>query len=226
MRLFLTAGLEVLRTANADPSITHIVTVLVRNALPANDRRHKDFGVYPAELVKGHDACVWALGRSTSGTTEVEYTTITYDYPVAAFNAFVANLEPNQPFRFVYFSSDGADPSGKSSLLFARVKRRAETDLLAVSDAAGSAVHAQMLRPGYFSPSDAQDRKRTRSRGSRVLDSVMAPLLRSAPKYIVPIHDLARVALGLANGSLRDEEVLSNTEIRQAANKIPGHDKL
>ncbi|KAJ6490471.1 hypothetical protein DFH09DRAFT_1252662 [Mycena vulgaris] len=220
-----TAGLEVLRTANADPSITH-VTVLVRGPLPASVPpspkmtvvTHKDFRVYPAELVRGHDACVWALGRSSSGATEAEYTAITHDYPVAALTAFAANAEADRPFRFVYFSGDGADPSGTSKMLFARVKGRTETDLLAIANAPGAKVHAQMLRPGYFFPADAADRERTRSRSTRALDCVMAPLLRTvAPSLIVPIGDLARVALGIAKGKLGDATVFSNAAIREAA---------
>ncbi|KAJ7621206.1 hypothetical protein FB45DRAFT_928648 [Roridomyces roridus] len=230
MRILVTggtgaAGLEILRTANADPSITQ-VTVLLRGALPASVPpspkmtvvKHTDFMNYPAELVKDHDACVWALGRGSSGLTEAQYAEFTHDYPVAALTAFAANIEPGHPFRFVYFSGDGADPSQKSGQMWARVKGRTETDLQAIAKASNGTIHTHSLRPGYFFPADQADRQNTRSRGARVTDVILAPLLRTvAPKFIVPISDLALVALGLAKGTLGDAEVLSNTDIVNAA---------
>lgn len=131
------AGLEVLRTAIADSTISKI-TVLSRRAIPdsipASEKvtriEHSEFTSYPPELLsrlEGHGACIWALGKSSSGMNEQEYTRLTYDYPMAALKAFAKSpgiRGEDGKFRFVYFSGDGAKPDGKGGALFARVKVR------------------------------------------------------------------------------------------------------
>jgi hypothetical protein len=90
----------------------------------------KDFLSYPAELLPKlaeHDACIWALGTSSAGHTEQSYTTITYDFVEKAVNAIIEGKKETgeeKPFRFVYVSGEGADPSGKSMMMFGRIKVR------------------------------------------------------------------------------------------------------
>ena len=88
---------------------------------------HDDFMEYSSDLISqiaDHDACIWALGQSVAGMSEREYTRITHDYPMEALrvlnNAGVGKVE--QPFRFVYISGEGADPTEKSRQMWARVK--------------------------------------------------------------------------------------------------------
>ena len=49
---------------------------------------------------------------------------MTHDYPMAAIKAFDEGGVRGQDgmFRFVYVSGGGADPTGQSRILFARVK--------------------------------------------------------------------------------------------------------
>ena len=125
-----------MRAALADPAITQ-VTVLSRRPLPSTIPAssklcfisHSDFSSYPKELLSGplagHSACVWALGKTSQGMAEAEYTTLTRDYPVAALKAFhEAGLkgDDGKPFRFVYVSGEGVDRSGKGWAMFSRVK--------------------------------------------------------------------------------------------------------
>jgi hypothetical protein len=97
---------------------------------------HPDFLSYPSTLdLAQFDGCVWALGKSQNGMKEAEYVTMTHDFPMAAANAIVdakkaargtgvgaGDGEREKPLRFVYYSGEGADQSGKSWVLFARVK--------------------------------------------------------------------------------------------------------
>lgn len=135
------AGLAVYRAALTDPAITH-VTVLTRRPIPewvvlppnASSKttviQHNDFMHYSPELTRqlaASDSCIWALGKSSTGMTESEYTELTHGYVVAALQALRdggagEHRSEHQPFRFVFISSEQADPSGKSSQMWARVK--------------------------------------------------------------------------------------------------------
>ena len=135
------AGLAVYRRAIEDPDVTHI-TLLTRRAVPewavlppnatlkTTTIIHSDFTTYPPELaarLAENDACVWALGRSSMGMSEEEYTTTTYTSVMNAARALrdagVGEGRPaDKPFRFVYISGEHADPEGKSRQMWARVK--------------------------------------------------------------------------------------------------------
>ncbi|KAH9943559.1 hypothetical protein B0H21DRAFT_748951, partial [Amylocystis lapponica] len=170
MRLLLTgatgvAGLAIYRAALADPDVSKI-TVLSRRPipdwakLPANAAEktevilHTDFLSYPPELARrlaAHDACIWALGKSVFGFTEAEYTVFTHDYPLAALRALQssgagAGRPAEGPFRFLYLSGRSADPTATSSIMWARVKGRTETDLVAFCGAA-EGMKAHIYRP-------------------------------------------------------------------------------
>jgi len=139
MRLLLTgvtgaAGIQIFRTAIQDESVTKI-TVLTRRPLPSwmdvpeTDKTEivvlSDFLHYPDDLpprLAEHDACVWALGTSSSGLSAEEYTKITYDYLMAAIIALEkggvgqvttkedGSARERPPFRFLFISGEGADP--------------------------------------------------------------------------------------------------------------------
>ena len=120
------------------------VTVLARRpvpewaVLPPNAAEktttiiHTDFLTYSPDLAKQlaqADALVWALGRSVVGMTEQEYTEMTHDYLLRAATALKEagageGRSSDKPFRFVYVSGESADPTEKSSQMWARVKVR------------------------------------------------------------------------------------------------------
>ena len=133
--------MNVYRAALQDPVITNI-TLLQRREMPswavlppnASEKTttivHQDFTSYPPDVISrlaDHDACIWAQGKSAVGMTEKDYTTLTYDSPMTLLRALkdagVGKDRPDtKPFRFVYFSGEHADPTGKSSQMWARVK--------------------------------------------------------------------------------------------------------
>ena len=134
------AGLNIYRAALEDPAISSI-TLLTRRempqwaVLPANASEktttiiHKDFTSYPPDIVARlvqHDACIWAMGKSSLGLSEEEYTKITYAAPMAFVSALrdagIGTGREVNPFRFVYLSGAHADPTEKSRQMWARVK--------------------------------------------------------------------------------------------------------
>jgi len=140
LNLCFPAGFAAYLAALADPSVSYI-TLLLRRELPswanlppnAGEKSKtiilKDFTQYPEDVISqitDHDGCVWALGKSSSGLSEEEYTKIHLDFPLAAVEALkkagVGSRE--KPFNFVYLSGEGADRSQKSPFMWARGKVR------------------------------------------------------------------------------------------------------
>ena len=98
--------------------------------IPASEKvtriEHSNFLEYPSELLaqlEGHSACIWALGKSSVGMNEEEYTRLTHDFPVTALKTFAeaGSRGEDSKFRFVHISGDGARTDEKG-VLFARVK--------------------------------------------------------------------------------------------------------
>ncbi|KAH8115883.1 hypothetical protein DFH11DRAFT_1506864 [Phellopilus nigrolimitatus] len=244
MKLILTgatgaAGLEILRTAIADPAVSQI-TVLSRRALPSSippsnkvvHIPHTDFASYPPELLArlaGHGACIWALGVSQRGMDEEAYTYITHDYPLAALQALdeAGVRGADGQLRFVYFSGAGADAEGKSRFLFGRVKGLAEKDLSAYvssstspSPSSQTSLHVFNLRPGYFFPSNLEDAAALRSRGARALHIIMRPFLRAVmPSIATDIGDLARFAMEAAKGQAGAGATFTNKQMKELLEK-------
>ena len=159
------AGLAIYRAALTDPAVQQ-VTLLTRRAVPAWAQLppnatektetiiHTDFKTYPPDLARRlaeHDALIWALGRSAVGMSEEDYTELTYEYTLSAARALkeAGAGTAEKPFRFVFISGEGADPTGKSGQMWARVKVcsvrargpwiRALTPMVAMSRAVSSA---------------------------------------------------------------------------------------
>jgi len=188
------AGLGILRSLLTDNGVSQ-VTYLGRRPLPpwvvlpggtSTDGgfpthpklvtiEHKDFLTYPPavqETIAQHDACIWALGISAVGMSEAKYTEITVGY----FKSFLDVLKEKaagteeRPFRVVFVSGQGADPTGKSRLLFPRVKGRAENELIKAVEESGGRLGGSIMRPGYFFPSKAYPQDAPNQRKSHPSD--------------------------------------------------------
>ena len=77
-------------------------------------------------IIAAQDACLWCLGISQTQVSKEQYHVITHDYAVAAGHAM---FQANPNITFLFLSGDGADPTGKSRTLFARVKGKTENAL-------------------------------------------------------------------------------------------------
>jgi len=247
MRLLLTgatgaAGIQILRTAIQDESITKI-TILTRRHLPQwvdlpqTDKTNiiilDDFLNYPVDLpprLADHDACIWALGRSSSGLSEEEYTKITYDYLMAAIIALEkggvgevttkedGSAKERPPFQFVFISAMGADQTEKSFTKFARIKGRAEKSLLGLPPS--SNIKATVIRPGYFFPTKA-DRSHIRSPTERIFNVMLTPFLSTViPSSYTSVEGLGRIAVELAKGRWGDERLIKASKMHELLKEI------
>ena len=118
-----------------------------------------DFSVNAGEL-KAYDTCFFCLGVSSVRMSEAEYTHLTYDLTMGWANALARE---NPAMRFLYVSGMGT--GGKS--MWARVKGRTESDLLALFPA------AIMIRLAALRPMHGEGWK---APGSGLLLKVLAPL--------------------------------------------------
>ncbi|PCH44850.1 hypothetical protein WOLCODRAFT_124211 [Wolfiporia cocos MD-104 SS10] len=246
MRLLLTgvtgvAGLSIYRAALADPAISHI-TVLSRRPIPswavlpsdASSKTttilHTDFLTYPPDLAKRlaeNDACVWALGKSAVGMSEEEYTTMTHGFLMAAVRALHdagvgEGREEGNSFRFVFISGESSDQTEKSQMMWARIKGRAEKDLIEFCKASAG-MKAHVFRPAYFCPSPKypQDRLHQRSFMYRTFDRVMPTIMSCvAPSMWTPVEDLSRFSVGLAKGRWPEQDLYRNSEMRELVKQI------
>jgi len=137
MKLIITGatgmvGSEVLHQAIADDEIES-VTVIVRRPVDISHPKlktiiHQNFSDYSnlAEVFKNNHAVIWCLGISQNLVSKEEYITITYDYAIAfAKDALSANAE----LSFLFLSGRGADNTGKTKLLFGKIKGKTENAL-------------------------------------------------------------------------------------------------
>ena len=241
------AGLAIYRAALTDPAVQQ-VTLLTRRAVPAWAQLppnatektetiiHTDFKTYPPDLARRlaeHDALIWALGRSAVGMSEEDYTELTYEYTLSAARALkeAGAGTAEKPFRFVFISGEGADPTGKSGQMWARVKVcsiRAEGSMDSSTNADGCHVQgrverelpelfkgtnmtAHIYRPAYFSPSKKypEDRLHQRSALFRMADNIMGPAFKTlTPSFYSPVEDLGRFAVEVAKGRWDGSAVL------------------
>jgi len=107
---------------------------------------HSDFSNY-AEIeanLKNQDVAFYCIGVYTGQVPEEEFSRITIDYT----KAFAEILKKNSPkCTFCFLSGQGADSSGKSSIMFARDKGIAENILISLNF-----PQTYSFRPGYIYP--------------------------------------------------------------------------
>jgi uncharacterized protein YbjT (DUF2867 family) len=154
-----------------DPRVGEVISV-ARSASPFSNAklrevRHQDFFDYSPirDQIAGADACFFCLGVSAAGRSEAEYTRQTYDLTLAAARALQA---ASPGLTFCYVSGQGTDRTGRSRMMWARVKGRTENALLAMPFKA-----AYMFRPGYIQPLRGV---RSKTRLYQSIYSVIAPV--------------------------------------------------
>lgn len=175
-----------------------------------NEILHPDFGDCSAlaETLSHQDAAIFCLGAYTGAVPDVEFRTITVDYPVE----FARVLHASSPDAgFAFLSGQGADPTGKSRIAFARYKGEAENALLA---AGFRAVY--IFRPAYIYP--VKPRKEP-NLGYRILRAVYPAFRVLFPSRVIPADDLARVMVDVAVRGTKERKasVFENDDIRAMA---------
>ncbi len=168
---------------------------------------HRDFSDCSAlaETLLGQDAVVFCLGTYTGSVSDAELRTITADYTIE-FARVLHRSSPGAAFSFL--SGNGADPTGRSRMPFARYKGEAENALLAAGF-----PHVYLFRPAYIYP--VQPRKEPNF-SYRFLRGIY-PLFRLLfPNQVIRADDLAlaMVVAAVSETGLRGGPVFENREIR------------
>jgi uncharacterized protein YbjT (DUF2867 family) len=168
---------------------------------------HKNFADCSAlaDALSGQDAAVYCLGTYTGSVSDAELRAITTDYTIA-FARVLRSSSPNAAFSFL--SGNGADPTGRSRLAFARYKGQAEKALLAAGF-----PRVYLFRPAYIYP--VEPRKEP-SFSYRLLRAVYPLFQVLFPDQVIRADDLAgaMVDVVLRQTQERQGVVYENRDIR------------
>jgi len=153
--------------------------------------------------LRGADACFYCLGISSVGLDEAAYTRISYDYPMAAARTF-AELNPQT--TFVYVSGAGTNAQGRQ--MWARVKGRAEKDIIALLP------NGYAFRPGMIQPTHGVRSKTGWYNAIYTAVGPIVPLLeRIAPKYVTSTDKVGRAMLRAARVGFPNH-IVENADFR------------
>ena len=158
-----------------------------------------------ADALLGQDAAVYCLGTYTGSVSDAELRAITADYTIE-FARVLRNSSPNAAFSFL--SGNGADPTGRSRLAFARYKGQAEKALLAAGF-----PRVYVYRPAYIY--SVQPRKEPNF-SYRLLRAVYPMFRLLFPNQVIRADELAwaMVDVVLRQTQERQGLVFENKDIR------------
>ena len=150
---------------------------------------HRDFADCSAlvETLSGQHAVIFCLGTYTGSVSDADLRTITVDYTVE-FARVLRGSSPDAAFSFL--SGNGADPTGRSRMAFARYKGEAEKALLAAGF-----PHVYIFRPAYIYP--VQPRKEP-TFSYRLLRAIYPVFRLLFPNQVIPADDLAHAMVDVA----------------------------
>ena len=161
-----------------------------------------------ADTLRGQDAAVFCLGTYTGSVSDLELRKITADYTIE-FARVLHGSSPGAAFSFL--SGNGADPTGRSRMAFARYKGEAENALLSTGF-----PRVYIFRPAYIYPVQPRNEPNFSYRLLRALYPVFRVLF---PNQVVRADQLARsmvdVVVNKAEGPA--SVVLENRDIRALA---------
>jgi uncharacterized protein YbjT (DUF2867 family) len=187
-------GKSVLRQCLLDPQIESVLSV-GRSASGVSSPKLQELvcadmlapDVAPGAL-DGYDACLFCLGVSSVGMSETDYTRLTYDLTMGWARALA---RANPAMRFLYVSGMGTGGGG----MWARVKGRTETDLLALFP------NAVMIRLAALRPMHGE---RSKAPGGGVLLTLLSPLWPVFqalwPSGVITSEELGRAMIAAARG--------------------------
>jgi len=180
---------------------------------------HQDFADCSAltDALSGQDAAVYCLGTYTGLVSDAELRAITTDYTIE-FARVLRLSSPDAAFSFL--SGNGADPTGRSRLAFARYKGEAEKALLA-----SGFPRVYLFRPAYIYPVQPRKEPTFSYRLLRALYPVFRLLF---PNQVIRADDLgwAMVDVVLRQTQERQSLVFENRDIRaMVKSQMPVHDR-
>lgn len=98
--------------------------------------------------LKGYDACFYCAGKSSVGMSEEDYKRLTYDM-VMSFAGTLSRL--NDGITFCHVSGTSTDSTEKGNVMWARIKGKAENDLMKMPFKA-----VYNFRPALMKPTTGQ----------------------------------------------------------------------
>jgi uncharacterized protein YbjT (DUF2867 family) len=205
-----------LRCSLENPRVSR-VTAIGRKALGISHSKltgvvHRDFGDCSAlaETLSGQDAAVFCLGVYTGAVSDAELRRITVDY-TGEFARVLHGSSPDAAFSFL--SGNGADPTGRSRIPFARYKGEAENALLAAGF-----PHVYIFRPAYIYPVDP---RKEPNFSYRLLRTIYPAFRILFPNQVIRADDLARAMVDAAVGGTADRgPIFENRDIRAMVKRI------
>jgi len=168
---------------------------------------HQNFGDCSslADVLLDQDAAVYCLGTYTGSVSDAELRTITTDYTIE-FARVLRNSSPNATFSFL--SGNGADPTGRSRVAFARCKGEAEKALLAAGF-----PRVYLFRPAYIYPVQP---RREPNFSYRLLRAVYPVFQSLFPNHVIRADDLAGAMVDVADRVTEKHQslIFENRDIR------------
>jgi uncharacterized protein YbjT (DUF2867 family) len=173
---------------------------------------HQNFADCSAlsDVLSGQDGAVFCLGTYTGSVSDAELHRITVDYTVE-FSRVLRGSSPGAAFSFL--SGNGADPTGRSRLAFARYKGEAEKALLAAGFS-----HVYIFRPAYIYPVEPRKEPNFSYRLLRAIYPALTVLL---PNQVIRADDLARAMVDVPlRGTSESGFVFENRDIRALVDSL------
>jgi uncharacterized protein YbjT (DUF2867 family) len=206
-----------LRYALKHPAVER-VTAIGRRTLgishtKLNEILHPNFGDCSdlAESLSYQDAAIFCLGAYTGAVSDPELRAITVDYTVE-FARVLRRSSPDAGFAFL--SGQGADPTGKSRIAFARYKGEAENALLSAEFRA-----VYIFRPAYIYPVKPRTEPNL---GYRLLRAIYPVFRTLFPSHVIRADDLARVMVDVTvqGTKERSASMFENNDIRAKLERL------
>jgi uncharacterized protein YbjT (DUF2867 family) len=199
-----------LRYALEHPNVERVTSIGRRNLGISHPKLkevlHPDFADCSAlaEALSGQDAAIFCLGAYTGAIPDAEFRKVTVDYPIEFARVFQKSSS-NAAFSFL--SGNGADPTGKSRMAFARYKGDAEKSLLSMGFPS-----VYIFRPAYIYPVEA---RKEPNLSYRLLRAIYPVFRLVFPNLVIRSDDLAKAMVDVAfqEGGDHQNRVLENRDI-------------
>jgi uncharacterized protein YbjT (DUF2867 family) len=200
-----------LRYALDQPEVEHVTSVGRRTLgishFKLTEVLHPDFTDCSAleGTLTGQDGVVFCLGTYTGAVADAQLRKVTVDYTVE-FARVLQRSSPDAAFSFL--SGNGADPTGRSRMAFARYKGEAEKAVLAAGF-----PRVYIFRPAYIYPVEP----RTEPNLSYRLLRWIYPAFRLAfPALVIRSDDLSRAMVDVVvhRTGERQSVVFENRDIQ------------
>ena len=190
-------GQGVLRECLLDPEIKKVVTI-GRSSVGSTHQKLKDvvtkdlFDLSGVEQdLTNLNACFFCLGVTSAGMSEPAYTRITHDLTVAIAETL---LRLNPEMGFVFVSGRSTDSTERGSIMWARVKGKAENAVQRMPF-----KWTYMFRPGLIQPLHGIKSRTALYRIPYTIMSPFTPLLRRRfPHVVTTTEILGRAMINVA----------------------------